>query len=215
MSSLRRAGTAILAAVLLLLAGATGATAGERYGFGRPATQEQIAGWDIDVRPDGQGLPAGQGTAAQGEAVFMERCAVCHGEFGEAFGRFPPLLGGFDTFGSNDPVKTVGSYWPYASTLWDYIYRAMPFGDAQSLSLDEVYALTAFLLYINGIVEEDFVLDRATLPAVDMPNREGFFGPDPRPDVPLGVPCMKNCRTSAEVASRARMLDVTPETGPD
>jgi len=212
MSSLRKSGAALLAAALLLVAGVTGVAAGERYGFGQPATQEQIAGWDIDVRPDGQGLPEGHGTAEQGEVVFLERCAVCHGEFGEAFGRFPPLLGGFGTLGSNDPVKTVGSYWPYASTLWDYIYRAMPFGDAQSLSADEVYALTAFLLYINDVVAQDFVLDRETLPAVEMPNRDGFFDPDPRPDVPLGEPCMTDCKPSAEIASRARVLDVTPDS---
>jgi len=211
MSSLHNVAARLFAAALLLSVGAGGVAAGERYGFGQPASPEQIAGWDIDVRPDGQGLPEGQGTAAVGEAIFMERCAVCHGEFGEAFGRYPPLLGGADTLASNDPVKTVGSYWPYASTLWDYIYRAMPFGDAQSLSADEVYALTAFLLYINDIVDDDFVLDRETLPAVEMPNREGFFGPDPRPDVPLGEPCMRDCKPSAEIASHARVLDVTPE----
>lgn len=211
MSSLHNLAAGLLAAALLVSGGAGGVAAGERYGFGQPASPEQIAGWDIDVRPDGQGLPEGQGTAAAGEAIFMERCAVCHGEFGEAFGRYPPLLGGADTLASNDPVKTVGSYWPYASTLWDYIYRAMPFGDAQSLSADEVYALTAFLLYINDIVDDDFVLDRETLPAVEMPNREGFFGPDPRPDVPLGEPCMHDCKPSAEIASHARVLDVTPE----
>lgn len=212
MFSSRRAGAALFATALLLAAGAAGATAGERYGFGTPATAEEIAGWDIDVRPDGQGLPDGQGTAEEGEAVYLERCAVCHGEFGEAFGRYPPLLGGFGTLASNNPVKTVGSYWPYATTLWDYINRAMPFGDAQSLTADEVYGLTAFLLYINDIVDQDFVLNRETLPAVEMPNREGFFGPDPRPDVPLGEPCMMDCKGSAEVSSRARVLDVTPDT---
>lgn len=137
---------------------------------------------------------------------------MCHGEFGEALGRFPPLLGGFDTLGSNDPVKTVGSYWPYASTLWDYIYRARPFGDTQSLSADDVYALTVFLLYINDVVAQDFVLDRETLPAVEMPNRDGFFDPDPRPDVPLGESCMTDCKPSAEIASRARVLDVAPDS---
>jgi len=212
MSSLRKASTAVLTATMFLLTGVTAVIAGERYGFGQLATREQIVGWDIDVRPDGRGLPEGQGTAEQGEKVFMDRCAVCHGEFGEAFGRFPPLLGGFGTLGSNDPVKTVGSFWPYATTLWDYIYRAMPFGDAQSLSADEVYALTAFLLFINDIVAQDFVLDRETLPAVEMPNRSGFFGPDPRPDVPLAEPCMTDCKASAEVASRARVLDVTPDS---
>ena len=125
-----------LLAALLLSAQASGALADPGYGLGREATPEEIAGWDVDVRPDGQGLPAGQGTAAEGEPIYLERCAVCHGEFGEAVGRFPVLMGGEGSLDSHDPVKTVGSYWPYATTLFDYIDRAMPYGNEKSLAPD-------------------------------------------------------------------------------
>ncbi len=181
------------------------------YGLGAPASPELIAGWDIDVRPDGQGLPPGQGTAAGGEETFVARCAACHGEFGEAVGRYPVLIGGGDSLASSDPVKTVGSYWPYASTLWDYIHRAMPFGDAQSLTVDETYAVTAYVLYLNDLVEEDFVLDRDSLPLVEMPNRDGFIADDPRPDTAVGEPCMAGCKTEAKVLFKAKRLNVTPE----
>lgn len=201
---------AALAALILIAASV--ASAGERYGFGRTATRAEIAGWDIDVRPDGQGLPPGQGTAVEGETVYMDRCASCHGEFGEAFGRFPALMGGEETLATDEPVKTVSSYWPYATTLWDYIYRAMPFGEAQSLSGDEVYAVTAFILNLNDIVAPDFVLDRDSLPKIEMPNRGGFVTPDPRPDVPGGEPCMSDCTAEVTIVSRAKALDVTPDT---
>lgn len=205
---------AVLAAGLMLaaalLADSPGAFAGESYGLGRVATTEEIAGWDIDVRPDGQGLPEGSGTAADGEAVFLERCAICHGEFGEAVGRYPVLMGGEGSLASHDPVKTVGSYWPYAATLWDYIYRAMPFGEAQSLSADETYSITAYLLYLNDVVEEDKVLDEDSLAKVEMPNRDGFVD-DPRPDTPNAEPCMKDCKAEVEVLFKAKPLEVTPE----
>ena len=126
--------------------------AAKRLDIGRIATPEEIAGWDIDIRPDGQGLPAGKGTVKQGEALYMERCAACHGEFGESAGRWPILSGGNGTLASHDPVKSIGSYWPYASTLIDYIRRAMPFGNAQSLTNDELYAVTAYVLYLNDVV---------------------------------------------------------------
>ncbi len=202
------------AAAAALLLGVSGFTvqADERIGLGTPASEAEIAGWDIDVRPDGQGLPAGSGDALTGEEIYLERCAVCHGEFGEAVGRYPVLIGGEDTLESEDPIKTIGSYWPYATTIWDYVYRAMPFGDAQSLTPDETYAITAFLLYQNDIVEDDQVLDQDNLAAVEMPNRQGFFLPDPRPDVAQAEPCMKDCRPEAEVIGRAKRLDVTPET---
>ena len=108
-------------------------------GLGREATQEEIAAWDIDVRPDGQGLPQGKGTAQQGEDIFQERCATCHGEFGEGRDRWPVLAGGLGTLKNDRPNKTVGSFWPYASTIMDYVRRAMPFGHAQSLTADELY----------------------------------------------------------------------------
>ena len=112
-------------------------------GIGREARPEEIAGWDISIRPDGKGLPPGKGTARAGEELFIEKCAACHGEFGESAGRWPVLAGGAGTLSSHDPVKTVGSYWPYTTTLIDYIRRAMPFGNAQSLSGDELYAIVA------------------------------------------------------------------------
>ena len=198
-------------AVALLAVGIAGASpaAGKRYGLGTPATAEQIAGWDIDIRADGVGLPPGEGTAEQGASIYMQQCASCHGEFGEGRGRFPVLMGGQGTLHSEDPVKTVGSYWPYASTVFDYVRRAKPFGHAQSLSNDEVYAITAFLLNLNEIVDYDEVLNAETLAAVQMPNRDGFIKDD-RPDVPAGEPCMSACRAEVKVIGTARIIDVTP-----
>ncbi|WP_329610507.1 c-type cytochrome [Jiella pelagia] len=121
------------------------------------ATPDEVAAWDIDVRPDGKGLPVGKGTVSEGEAIFAEQCASCHGDFGEGRDRWPQLAGGFDTLTRDRPVKTVGSYWPYLSTVYDYVHRAMPFGNARSLSNDDVYALTAYVLYLNDIeTDEDF-----------------------------------------------------------
>lgn len=200
---------------LLALALSTPASAQERYGLGSPATPEMIAAWDIDVRPDGLGLPEGSGAVLDGEEIYLERCSYCHGEFGEAFGRYPPLMGGQDSLAKMDPVKTIGSYWPYASTIWDYVHRAMPFGDAQSLSADETYAVVAYLLYLNDLVEDDFVLTRDNLAQIEMPNAEGFFvmeGPEFEPY----EPCMSDCRDEPEVVGRARIIDVTPEgDGPE
>ena len=201
--------SAVAAALMTgLVAGA--AVAAGKYGLGEPATQEQIAGWDIDVRPDGKGLPPGQGTAEDGESLYYEKCAACHGEFGEARGNYPVLLGGFDTLTRDRPVKTVGSYWPYATTVFDYVRRAMPFGHAQSLTDDETYAITAFLLNLNEVVGYDEVLDARTLPTIEMPNRDGFIADD-RPDTPMGEPCMSDCRGEFRVIGRARVIDVTPE----
>lgn len=203
------------AALAVSLSPALPSLAGEPLGMGRPATPDEIAGWDIDVRPDGLGLPAGQGSVEDGETLYIERCAFCHGDFGEAVGRFPVLMGGFDTLTGDDPVKTVGSYWPYASTLWDYIHRAMPFGEAQSLSPEETYAITAYVLYLNEIVEDDFVLSRESFSEIHMPNEKGFFRRE-GPDIAMpegGEPCMKDCKDSVEIIGRARIIDVTPEDG--
>ncbi len=208
----RRPKLAALLAIMALLGGVRVALAESGYGLGRQATAEEIAGWDIDVRPDGQGLPAGRSTAAEGERIYLERCAACHGEFGEAVGRYPVLMGGEDSLSSDDPVKTVGSYWPYATTLWDYIYRAMPFGDAQSLTHDETYAITAYLLYLNDVIDEDFVVDQSSLALIEMPNRGGFVIPDPRPDTPTGEACMSDCKARVKIVFKAKRLDVTPET---
>jgi len=183
----------------------------ETLSLGQPATSKEIKGWDIDVRPDGKGLPVGRGNAVDGEAMFIQKCASCHGEFAEGAGRYPVLAGGIDSLNTHDPVKTVGSYWPYATTAFDYIRRAMPFGHAQSLSDDEVYAMTAYILYSNDVIEEDFELNQDTLALVEMPNRDGFIKDD-RPDVPMGEPCMKNCRaTKPVVTGKARQINVTPD----
>src|SRR5262249_52354060 len=138
---------ALNAAVLIVFATAAIAQVKEEiprsYGIGHVATPEQLAGWDIDVRPDGQGAPAGRGTVKDGEKVYRDKCAACQGEFGESAGRWPQLAQGKGTLASHDPVKTVGSYFPYLSSVFDYIRRSMPFGDAQSLQNEELFAVTA------------------------------------------------------------------------
>lgn len=206
--------TAIGAAVVLAAGLAAAPAMAGKLGLGTEATPEQIAGWDIDVRPDGKGLPKGHGTVAEGEEIFAERCAVCHGDFGEGAGRWPVLAGGRDSLKSQNPVKTIGSYWPYLSTVYDYIYRAMPFGDAQSLTHDETYAIVAYLLYLNDVVtDEEFELSDENFTTVHMPN-EGNFTEDPRPDTPLvsqEKPCMENCKAEVRITKRAQVIDVTPE----
>ena len=149
--------------------------------LGQPATAEDIRSWNIDVNPNGEGLPPGRGTVPEGAAVFAAKCAKCHGPSGTE-GPMDRLVGGRNSLTTSTPIKTVGSYWPYATTLYDYIHRAMPFDAPQSLTPDEVYSVTAWLLYENGIIAKDVVIDAAALPAIQMPNRHGFV-PDPRPDV--------------------------------
>lgn len=149
------------------------------YGIGTPLNETTIAAWNIDIAPDGRGLPAGSGDVATGARVFATKCAACHGARGEG-GLGDPLVGGLGTLSGAKPKRTVGSYWPYATTLFDYIRRAMPYNAPESLSADEVYAVSAFLLSQNGIVPADTRLDAASLPRVAMPNRDGFV-PDPRP----------------------------------
>lgn len=162
------------------------------FGFGEPAGAQQIAGWDIDIRPDGAGLPDGAGSVEDGEWIYEEQCAECHGSFGEGVGRFPVLAGGQGTLRDARPNRTVGSYWPYTSTLFDYIRRTMPFTQPQSLSDEDTYAVTAYVLYLNDLVADDFVLTRDNFTSVRLPN-EGNFVPDPRPDV-ANVRCMADCR---------------------
>lgn len=190
--------------------------AAEKLNLGREALPEEIAAWDIDVRPDGQGLPVGKGKVSDGETIFVEKCASCHGEFGEGKDRWPELAGGKDTLVSDDPVKTIGSYWPYSSTVYDYVRRAMPFGDAQSLTADETYALTAYLLHLNDVVTDtNFELSNENFNTIKLPNEANFID-DQRPDtksIKDGEPCMKDCKPSVEITMRARILDVTPEDG--
>jgi S-disulfanyl-L-cysteine oxidoreductase SoxD len=171
------------AAVWLALATLAHAADTGTFGIGRAATPAEIAGWDIDVRADGRGLPPGHGSVREGEKIFAETCAPCHGAKGEGKPA-DRLVGGFGTLATSKPVRTVGSYWPYATTLFDYVRRAMPFNAPQSLTADQIYAVSAYILYLNNIVGEDTVLDAGSLPQVRMPNRDGFTSPDPRPDVP-------------------------------
>jgi mono/diheme cytochrome c family protein len=184
------------------------------YGIGHVATLEQIAGWDIDVRPDGTGAPPGHGSVKEGEKVYMDKCAACHGEFGESAGRWPQLAQGKGTLASSDPVKTVGSYFPYLSSVFDYIRRAMPFGAAQSLSNDELYAVTAYVLNLNDIVDDKLVLSKQTWGQVKMPNQSGFFDDD-RDKAEKAFwnakPCMTDCRGPVKITGRARAVDVTPD----
>jgi S-disulfanyl-L-cysteine oxidoreductase SoxD len=163
-----------LGAALLVVALAP-ATAADEPHFGKPVAPADIAAWDISIGPDGAGLPPGKGTVAQGESVFAAKCQACHAEKG-AGGPNDRLVGGAGTIAPDKaPVKTVGSYWPYATTLFDYVRRAMPWDRPKSLTDEEVYAVAAYVLYLNGVIKEDAVLDAQTLPQVKMPNREGFI----------------------------------------
>jgi cytochrome c5 len=206
---------ALASAVLFGAGFAASAEEAKKFGLGRAALPEEVKAWDIDVRPDGQGLPVGQGKVSDGETIYNEQCAVCHGDFGEGKGRWPVLVGGRDTLKTHDPVKTIGSYWPYLSTVFDYVNRAMPFGNAQSLSADETYALTAYILYMSEIVDSDFELSKENFTSIKMPNEANFIE-DSRPDTPVLAdgkePCMENCKEGeVKITGRARILDVTPE----
>ncbi len=188
----------------------------EKMGLGRAALPEEIAAWDHDVSPDGTGLPEGSGSVLDGEEVFAEACAICHGDFAEGVDNWPKLAGGMDTLDHEDPLKTVGSYWPYLSTAWDYVHRSMPFGSAQTLSADETYAIVAYILYSNDLVDDEFVLSKENFLEVEMPNAEGFIQDDRdtseshfwKPE-----PCMSDCKDSVEITMRATVLDVTPDEG--
>jgi S-disulfanyl-L-cysteine oxidoreductase SoxD len=163
-----------LIAVLVTLAGcAAGAAPRATPDLGRVATPEEIAGWDRSIPPDGSGLPAGRGTAIVGAAVYEEKCQRCHGAKGAGLPN-DRLVGGRGTLASASPVRTVGSYWPYATTVFDYVRRAMPYATPHSLTDDETYAVTAYLLQQNGIIGEGDEMNAQTLPRVQMPNRDGF-----------------------------------------
>jgi S-disulfanyl-L-cysteine oxidoreductase SoxD len=222
MSRFRKSLAASLTVGVLLASGFAVAQAPQKkLGLGREALPQEITAWDIDVRPDGQGLPVGKGTVKQGDELFQTQCAACHGEFGQGNGRWPVLAGGLGTLGADRPDKTVGSFWPDLSTLFDYTRRAMPFGNAQSLTADETYALTAYLLFLNDIVkDEEFELSNKNFLSVKMPNAGGFYDDDREKTEKHfwgKEPCMKNCKPdAAKVTGRALLLDVTPDskTGP-
>ncbi|WP_093164097.1 c-type cytochrome [Aliiruegeria lutimaris] len=189
-----------------------------KIGLGRPALPEEVAAWNHDILPDGTGLPDGEGDVWTGEEVFADNCAVCHGDFAEGVDNWPKLAGGMNTLNREDPLKTVGSYWPYLSTAFDYVRRSMPFGAAQTMSDDDVYAIVAYILFSNDLVDEDFVLSKDTFFDVEMPNADGFIIDD-RAETELGLfsaePCMENCKESVEITMRAAVLDVTPDHGGD
>lgn len=225
MSKSANALTLVLAACLLgatsapsaaqQMAGREIAKPAAKLGLGRPATAEEIAAWDTDVRPDGRGLPVGKGTVKQGDDLFQEKCASCHGEFGQGVGRWPVLAGGAGTLKADRPDKTVGSFWPDLSTVFDYIKRAMPYGNAQSLTNDEVYALTAYILSMNDIVkDETFELNEKNFTSIKMPNAAAFFEDDRETSEKHfwnKNPCMKDCRPVPKVIGRAMSIDVTPD----
>ncbi len=209
-----------LAVIAVALASATALAstaafaADKKLNIGRVATPQEIAGWDIDVRPDGQGLPPGKGSVKAGEEVYMAKCAACHGEFGESAGRWPMVAGGNGSLKSDDPVKTVGSYFAHLSTVFDYVRHAMPFGDAQSLTNDELYAVVAYMLNLNDIVDDKFVLSRETWSSVKMPNAGGFYDDDRETSEKAfwnPKPCMENCKAEAKITGTARVIDVTPD----
>jgi S-disulfanyl-L-cysteine oxidoreductase SoxD len=169
-----RSATLAIAATLA----ATVSIAADPYGIGRPATPPEIAGWDIDVKPSGAGLPPGRGDVSEGEAIYAEKCASCHGPHGEGK-PMDQLVGGFGTGADMKPHKTVGSFWPYATTLFDYVRRAMPLNAPQSLTPDEVYAVSAYVLFLNGVVPQETTLDKDNLAKIAMPNRDGFVSAYP------------------------------------
>jgi S-disulfanyl-L-cysteine oxidoreductase SoxD len=178
----------LAAALAVSLASSTFVSSTFAYEFGRPATPEEIKLWDIDVMPDGKGLPEGSGTVAHGKQVYQDNCEACHGTNGEG-GIKDRLVGGEGTLASSKPLKTVGSYWPYATTVFDYIRRAMPYPIPGSLSADDTYAVTAYTLSLNGIVPADGKVDKDSLPKIKMPNRDGFipdavFKIDNEPEAP-------------------------------
>ena len=201
----------------LIFAAALSVTApafADGFGLGRPALPEEIKAWDWDVQPNGKGLPVGSGDALVGEEIFADKCASCHGDFAEGIDNWPKLAGGADTLDHEDPLKTVGSYWPYLSTTFDYVKRSMPFGAAGTLTDDETYAIVAYILYSNDLIEDDFVLSNETFFDVEMPNANGFIVDDrATTEYPkwTGEPCMENCKDEVKVTMRAMVLDVTPD----
>lgn len=219
---LRRARDTIPAIIVYLIIGSSAPqahaqqpVASGKLNLGRAALPEEIRAWDTDVRPDGKGLPIGKGTAKQGDEIFQAQCAACHGEFGQGVGRWPALAGGEGSLRADRPEKTVGSFWPDLSTVYDYIKRAMPYGNAQSLSNDDVYALVAYILTMNDVIkDENFELNEKNFTAIEMPNAAAFYDDD-REVVEKqfwnAQPCMKECRPAPKITGRAVSVDVTPD----
>ena len=198
---------AALALAVLLSTQAQGASFTPTYGLGKPATPEEIGGWDIDVRPDGMGLPRGRGTVAQGQALYDAKCASCHGTFGES-NDYLLIAGGVGTLGSEQPMRSTGSKLNHATTLWDYIRRAMPWTQPKSLTPDEVYAVTAYMLHLAGVLPDQAVLSDRNIADVQqrLPNRNGLstehglwpgraIGNGGRPDVRLAEPAEDDPRS--------------------
>lgn len=202
-------------ATVICTAALSGPVFAQGLGLGRAALPEEVAAWNLDVSPDGTGLPIGSGSVEVGEEVFSDNCASCHGEFAEGVDNWPKLAGGMGTLDYEDPLKTVGSYWPYLSTAYDYVRRSMPFGGAQTMSDDDVYAMVAYILYSNDLVDDDFVLSNENFLDVEMPNAGGFVIDD-RATTEYAhftseTACYDNCKDSVEITMRAAVLDVTPE----
>ncbi len=166
-------------------------------GIGRVATTQEIAGWDIAVRGDGQGLPPGRGSVRDGEELYVTHCAACHGDFGEGVQRFPALMGGRGSLTTEQPRRTIGSYWQHAPVVFDYIRRAMPYQAPQSLTNDEYYAITAYVLHLNELLPDDATLDRDSLVRLRLPNQDGFVL-EARPDTENNA-CMAGCRQGRPV----------------
>mgnify|MGYP001828949930 FL=1 len=201
-------------ALSFVIAAIAGPVWADKFGLGRPALEEEISAWNWDVSPNGAGLPVGSGDAIDGEEIFAEQCAACHGDFAEGIDNWPKLAGGMDTLDREDPLKTVGSYWPHLTTAFDYVKRSMPFGSAGTLSDDDVYATVAYILYSNDLIEDDFVLSNETLLDIEMPNSDGFIIDDrAQAEYPIWTvePCMANCKDSVKITMRATILDVTPD----
>ncbi|HWM44931.1 MAG TPA: cytochrome c [Burkholderiales bacterium] len=161
--------------------------------FGKPISEADVAAWNIDIRtPDGQGLPAGRGSVQQGQQVYAAKCAACHGADAKGGPVYGTMVGGIGSFKGAPRVLTPGSMYPYAPILFDYIRRSMPMDRPQTLSNDEVYAVSAYLLNLNGLVPANAVMDAQSMPKVQMPNRDGFLQDD-RPDT-QATRCMTNCK---------------------
>jgi mono/diheme cytochrome c family protein len=206
--------------VVALLGGATYsafAATKPNYPFGTAASSKMVESWNDDVNGlTGAGLPPGSGSVAEGQTAYEAHCATCHGDFGEGAGRYPVLAGGQGTLTSGRPVKTVGSYWPYAPTLFDYIRRAMPFNAPGTLTNDQVYAITAYVLNLNNIIPANAVINAKTLAAIKMPNRNGFVNEHLRPDIHAAA-CMHDCKPKNVkiLSDLAHTLSITPDETTD